>query len=71
MHPERGYAVLTTMHSQKGEEGDVVWVSGKWTKKIRPSDSERKLYFTACTRTKDVLVIDRDFWHNIKSLRSS
>ena len=60
--------ILTTMHSQKGEEGDVVWVSGRWTKRIKVSDEERKLYFTACTRTKDILVIDREGWHNISRL---
>ena len=59
---------LTTMHSQKGEEGDVVWVSGRWTKKVKVSDEERKLYFTACTRTRDVLVIDKEGWFNIRKL---
>lgn len=64
----KGFVVLTTMHSQKGEEGDVVWVSGRWTRRIRVSDEERKLYFTACTRTKNILVIDRDGWNNIVKL---
>jgi len=64
-----GLIVLTTMHSQKGEEGDVVWVSGRWTKKIKPTDNERKLYFTACTRTKDVLVLDRENLKNILGLQ--
>ena len=67
-HYPREPVHLTTMHSQKGEEGDVVWVSGRWTKKIRVCDEERKLYFTACTRTRDILVIDREGWYNIKSL---
>ena len=67
-HYPRQPVHLTTMHSQKGEEGDVVWVSGRWTKKIKVSDEERKLYFTACTRTKDVLVVDKQGWHNIKKL---
>ena len=67
-HYPRQPVHLTTMHSQKGEEGDVVWVSGRWTKKIKVSDEERKLYFTACTRTKDILVVDKQGWHNIKKL---
>ena len=66
-----GLIILSTMHSQKGEEGDVVWVSGKWTKKIKPTDNERKLYFTACTRTKDILVLDRENLKNILSLQST
>ena len=59
---------LTTMHSHKGGEGDIVWVSGNWTKRIYPSDEERRVYFTACTRTKDILVIARDGWSRIKTL---
>jgi len=67
-HYPREPIILTTMHSQKGEEGDVVWVSGRWTKKVRVSDEERKLYFTACTRTRDVLVLDREGMGNIRIL---
>ena len=70
LHHPKNPVFLTTMHSQKGEEGDVVWVSGKWTKRVKVSDEERKLYFTACTRTRDVLVIDRSNLPNILSLLS-
>jgi len=66
--PYRLPAILTTMHSQKGEEGDVVFVSGKWTRRVKPGNDERRLYFTACTRTKGVLVIDREGFGNIRKL---
>ena len=26
------------------------------------------MYFTACTRTKDILVIDKEGWYNIRKL---
>jgi superfamily I DNA/RNA helicase len=67
LHPRKP-VFLTTMHSQKGEEGDIVWVSGVWTGKVRLSDEERKLYFTACTRTRDILVVDMDGLSNIAKL---
>jgi len=67
-HYPREPIIITTMHSQKGEEGDIVWVSGRWTKKVKVSDEERKLYFTACTRTKDILVLDKEGMQNIRSL---
>jgi len=68
LHYPREPIHLTTMHREKGEEGDVVWVSGKWTNKVKPDDNERRLYFVACTRTRNILVIDKDHFSTVRLL---
>jgi DNA helicase-2/ATP-dependent DNA helicase PcrA len=54
--------LLSTIHSQKGQEHPVVYVCGVRSRKLphercEDEEEERRLFYVACTRARDVLQI--------------